>query len=371
MHYVDGRLVPSTNDATFDVLEPVTNGIYARCAAGSVADIDRAVAGACEAFETGPWPLLKARDRARILQRVADAIEARSDRIAELESFDTGLPISQARKQAARAAENFRFFAGLITSSHEDAFSVGHEQLNYVIRRPAGVAGLISPWNTPFMLETWKLAPALASGCVTVLKPAEWSPLSATVLPEIMEEAELPRGVFSIVHGIGEEAGAALVAHRDVPLISFTGESATGQSIMASSASNLKRLSMELGGKSPCLVFADADLGAALDAVVFQVFSLNGERCTAGTRVLVERPVYDAFVEDLVRRAGHVRVGVPSDPQTELGPLIHPVHHEKVTGYVQIGQQEGAVLGAGGRRPEHLPTGNFLSATVLFDVTPA
>ena len=284
-HFIGGRHVPSTSGATFDVADPVSNTVYAQAAAGDATDIDRAVAAAREAFQAGPWPGLAARARAKILNRIADGIEARGEQIAALETFDTGLPVTQAKGQAARAAENFRYFADVIVAQHEDAFS-SPGQLGYVLRRPAGVAGLITPWNTPFMLESWKLAPALASGCTVVLKPAEWTPLSASLLPEIMTEAGVPDGVFNIVHGIGEDAGAALVAHPDVPLISFTGETTTGKIIMKSAADNLKGLSMELGGKSPCVIFADADLDAAVDSALFGVMSLNGERCTAGSRIL-------------------------------------------------------------------------------------
>jgi 5-carboxymethyl-2-hydroxymuconic-semialdehyde dehydrogenase len=221
------------------------------------------------------------------------------------------------------------------------------------------------------MLESWKLAPALASGCTLVLKPAEWTPLSASLLPSIMAEAGVPDGVFNIVHGIGENAGAALVAHPDVPLISFTGETATGQVIMRSAAGHLKGLSMELGGKSPCVIFADADLDLAIDSAVFGVFSLNGERCTAGSRVLVEACVYDEVVSRIAARAAKVRVGDPSDPLTEVGALVHPEHYERVLSYVDIGAREGARLVAGGSRPPDLPEGNYLAATVFADVRPS
>ena len=295
----------------------------------------------------GPGP---ARARARILNRIADGIEARAGRIAELETFETGLPVTQARGQAARAAENFRFFADMAVTQHEDAFASG-TQFGYVIRSPAGVAGLITPWNTPFMLETWKLAPALASGCTVVLKPAEWTPLSASLLPEIMAEAGLPDGAFNLVHGIGEVAGAALVAHPGVPRISFTGETGTGQMIMAAAAPHRKGLSMELGGKSPCLIFADADLDQAVDSALFGVFSLNGERCTAGSRILAERPIYDALVTRLAARAERIKVGDPSDPATEIGALVHPEHYARVLSYVQAGRDEGARLGGRPNQP--------------------
>jgi 5-carboxymethyl-2-hydroxymuconic-semialdehyde dehydrogenase len=369
-HFIGGAHTPSADGATFEVADPVSNQPYAIVAAGGARDIDRAVAAAARAFADGPWPDLPARERARVLTRIADGIEGRAARIAELETFDTGLPVTQARGQAARAAENFRFFADLAVTLHEDAFR-SPAQFGYVTRKPAGVAGLITPWNTPFMLETWKLAPALASGCPVVLKPAEWTPLSASLLSQIMTEAGLPDGVFNLVHGIGEVAGAALVAHPDVPRISFTGETATGQTIMAAAAPHLKGLSMELGGKSPCIIFADADLDRAVDSALFGVFSLNGERCTAGSRILAERTVYDALVSDLAARAERIQVGDPADPRTEIGALVHPEHYARVLGYVQAGRDEGARLVAGGTRPDHLHDGNYLAATVFADVQPS
>jgi 5-carboxymethyl-2-hydroxymuconic-semialdehyde dehydrogenase len=369
-HFIGGRHVPSVSGGTFGVAGPVSNREYARAAAGGADDVEAAVEAAAGAFARGPWPGMAARARARVLNRIADGIEARAGRIAAMETFDTGLPVTQAKGQAARAAENFRYFADVVVAQHEDAFS-SPGQLGYVLRRPAGVAGLITPWNTPFMLASWKLAPALASGCAVVLKPAEWTPLSASLLPEIMTEAGVPDGVFNIVHGIGEEAGAALVAHPGVPRISFTGETTTGQVIMRSAADNLKELSMELGGKSPCVIFADADLDAAIDSALFGAMSLNGERCTAGSRILAERPVYDSVVERLSERAGRVRVGDPSDPATEIGALVHPVHYDRVMSYVRLGAREGARLVAGGRRPAGLPAGNYLAATVFADVKPS
>jgi 5-carboxymethyl-2-hydroxymuconic-semialdehyde dehydrogenase len=369
LHFIGGRHLPSADGGTFEVTDPVSNQVYARAAAGREADIDRAVTAARIAFECGPWPHLAARARAKILNRIADGIEARGAEIAELETFDTGLPISQARGQAARAAENFRFFADVIVAQHEAAFSQPG-QLGYVLRKPTGVAGLITPWNTPFMLASWKLAPALASGCTVVLKPAEWTPASASVLPEIMTEAGVTDGVVNIVHGIGEEAGAALVAHPQAPLISFTGETTTGQVIMRSAAARLKGLSMELGGKSPCVIFADADLDLAIDSALFGVMSLNGERCTAGSRILADRSVYGELVERLAARAARVVVGPPSDPRTEIGALVHPEHYQRVLDYVEIGLKEGARLVAGGSRPASLPSGNYLAATVFADVTP-
>jgi 5-carboxymethyl-2-hydroxymuconic-semialdehyde dehydrogenase len=369
-HYIGGELVDSIGGATLDVTDPVTYTTYTTVAAGGAADIARAVAAARTAFLESGWPELPARQRSERLRAIADAIVARADQITAWEAYDTGLPAGQARGQAARAAANFEYFADVCTSMHEDAFRTA-SQIAYVVRRPRGVAGLITPWNVPFMLATWKLAPCLAAGCTLVLKPAELSPLTASLFPEIMEEAGLPTGVVNIVHGIGEEAGAALVAHPDVPVISFTGETTTGKTIMRSAAEHLKGLSMELGGKSPCVIFGDADLDAAVDSALFGVFSLNGERCTAGSRILVERTVYDEVVQRLGERAAAIRVGDPADEATEVGALISTEHYERVMSYVASGRQEGARLVAGGSRPDHLPVGNYLAPTVFADVDPS
>ncbi len=370
-HYIDGEFVDSLDGDEFDVINPVTNQPYIKAASGKKADIDRAVAAAKKAFEEGPWPTMLPRERARVLNRIADIVESRKDELAAMESYDSGLPITQAKGQARRAAENFRFFADLIVAQTDDAYKVPGRQANYVNRKPKGVAGLITPWNTPFMLESWKLGPALATGNTVVLKPAEFTPLSASLWPGIFEEAGLPTGVFNMVNGFGEEgfAGDSLVKHPDVPLISFTGESSTGQAIFANAAPWLKGLSMELGGKSPAVVFADADLDAAVNATIFGVFSLNGERCTAGSRILVEDSIYDEFVERYAAQAKRVKVGLPSDPDTEVAALVHPEHYEKVMSYVELGKEEGRLV-AGGGRPEGFEDGNFVQPTVFADVTP-
>ena len=366
-HYIGGELVDSVSGKTFDVLDPVTDTPYATAAAGRAEDVDRAVAAAREAFTGGPWPRMPPRARARVLNKIADAVEAQDARLAELETFDTGLPITQALGQAQRAAENFRFFADLVVAQADDTYQVPGRQVNYVHRKPVGVAGLITPWNTPFMLESWKLAPALASGCTVVLKPAEFTPLSASLWAGIFDGAGLPPGVFNLVNGYGEEAGDALVKHREVPLISFTGETTTGQTIYRNCAAHLKGMSMELGGKSPAIVFADADLDAALDSTLFGVFSLNGERCTAGSRILVERPVYAEFCARYAARAANIVVGDPHDPATEVGALVHPEHHAKVLRYIELGKAEGRLL-AGGGRPSGLDSGNYVAPTVFADV---
>lgn len=368
-HYINGQFVDSIDGDTFDVLDPVTNKPYIKAASGKKEDIEAAVKAAKEAFKNGPWPTMLPRERARILTKIADIVESREQVLAEMESYDSGLPITQAKGQARRAAENFRFFADLIVAQSDDTFKVPGRQINYVNRKPIGVAGLITPWNTPFMLESWKLAPALATGNTVVLKPAEFTPLSASLWAGIFEEAGLPQGVFNLVNGFGETAGDSLVKHPDVPLISFTGESKTGQIIFGNSAPFLKGLSMELGGKSPAVVFDDADLETAVNATIFGVFSLNGERCTAGSRIIVQRGIYDEFVERYAAQAKRVKVGLPSDPKTEVGSLVHPEHFEKVMSYVELGKEEGRLV-AGGGRPEEFPEGNFVQPTVFADVAP-
>lgn len=368
-HYIDGVFVDSKGGATFDVQEPVTNQNYATAASAQPEDVDLAVAAAKKAFKEGPWSKMLPRERSRVLHKIADIVESRDDELALLESYDSGLPITQAKGQARRAAENFRFFADLIVAQVDNSFRVPGRQMNYVNRKPIGVAALITPWNVPFMQESWKLAPAIATGNSVVMKPASYTPLSAGLWPEIFREAGLPEGVFNLIFGSGSVAGDYLVKHPDVPLVSFTGDSSTGATISTAAAPFFKGLSLELGGKSPAVVFADADLDAALDATVFGVFSLNGERCTAGSRVLVQRDIYDDFVAKFAERAKNIRVGLPSDPNTEVGSLVHPKHFEKVMSYIEIGKGEGRLL-AGGGRAEGFDEGNYVAPTVFADVAP-
>jgi 5-carboxymethyl-2-hydroxymuconic-semialdehyde dehydrogenase len=372
-NYVGGARVQPADGETFDVIEPTTNAAYLKAPRSKKADVEAATLAAEKAFQEGPWPKMKARERARVLNRIADQVEARNDELAAFETLDTGLPITQALGQAMRAAENFRFFADLIVAQRDDAYQVPGMQHNYVNRKPVGVAGLITPWNTPFMLESWKLAPSLASGCTVVLKPAEFTPLSASLWIDIFENAGLPEGAFNLINGFGEDAGDSLVKDPRTRLISFTGESSTGQTIFRNCADGLKGMSMELGGKSPAVVFADADLDAAIDSTLFGVFSLNGERCTASSRILVERSIYDEFCARYAERAANVKIGDPFDPATEVGALVHPEHYAKVMSYVEIGKGEGKLL-AGGGVPKDLPAelagGNFLSPTVFADVAP-
>ena len=303
-----------------------------------------------------------------MLRRIAQGIRDHAEEFIAREVADIGMPISQMKGLAARAAQNFDYYAAVVPELHGRAFQVGDEFLNYTIRKPVGVAGLIMPWNAPLMLSTWRIAPALGAGNTVVLKPAEWSPLTATLLATVFEEAGVPPGVFNVVHGFGETAGAPLSRHPGVDLICFTGETTTGQAIIAAGAPTLKRSSVELGGKSPVVVFEDADAELCVDAALAQIFTMNGQRCTAGSRLLVQEPLYEQIVATVADRARRIRVGDPFDPRTELGPLIRPEHHERVLGYIESAREAGARVLAGGRRPAHLPDGNFLEATVIADV---
>ncbi len=367
-HFIDNEFVPSAGGETFETLNPATNEAITRVAYGTAEDVDRAVRAARRAFDEGPWPRMKAAERARYLRRIGELIERYADEIADTEIEDTGVPVSQIKKGTIpRAAQNFYFFAEEATKLAGESFPKDGEFLNFTVRRPVGVAGLITPWNVPFMLETWKVAPCLAAGCTCILKPAEWAPLSADWLARIIQEANLPPGVFNVVHGLGESAGAPLVAHPGVQLISFTGETTTGMEIMRNGADTLKRFSMELGGKSPTIVFEDAEFERALDGAIWQVYSLNGERCTAGSRLLLQQSIYDQFVAALEERVRRIRVGDPRDPETEVGPLIHPEHWRRVRGYMDVALEEGAIIAVGGDRPPGLEKGNYFAPTLIVD----
>ena len=369
-HFVNGEYVDGITGRTFETLNPATNEPIGIVAEGLAEDIDRAVKAARRAFDEGPWPRMKAEERGKIMRRIAELIVNHQDEIAQREILDTGVPVSQVRTGSIpRAAYNFDYFADMTYRMIGESYPVEGEFLNYSIRRPIGVAGLITPWNTPFMLETWKIAPCLAFGNTCVLKPAEWSPLSADILGQIMNQAGLPPGVFNIVHGFGETAGAPLVAHPGVQVISFTGETTTGMEIIRNGAATLKRYSMELGGKSPNIVFEDANLDRALDGSIFQIFSLNGERCTAGSRLLLQESIYDDFIERLADRVEKIKVGDPADPQTEVGPLIHPEHWQRVRNYIDVARQEGTTVLVGGDRPAGLSEGNYFQPTLITHVS--
>jgi 5-carboxymethyl-2-hydroxymuconic-semialdehyde dehydrogenase len=360
-HYIDGRWSPGVRGEVFETLDPSDNSVLSRTFRGHAEDIHLAAQAAHEAF--AKWRL-NAKDRRKYLLKIASLIEKHGDELAVIECLDAGQVLRIVRAQIARAAENFSFYADYAVKAMDGrTYPVDSEWLNYTMRVPVGVCGIITPWNAPLMLSTWRIAPALATGNTVILKPAEWSPLTAWKLAQIIEEADLPPGVFNVVQGFGEEAGAALVAHPLVPLITLTGETTTGSLVMKNAADQLKRLSLELGGKSPAIVFADADLDRALDATVFQIYSFNGERCTANSRVLIEQSIFDTFVDRIAKRAASITVGHPLEMATEVGPLIHPEHMDRVLSYIDIGNREGARLLAGGHRVGN--EGNYVAPTLF------
>ena len=362
-HFIGGEAVFGASGETFANNTPIDGSLINQVAAGAVEDVNQAANAAWDAF--AGWAAWPGEKRRRLLHRIADAIEERAEEIALVESWDTGQPLRFMSKAAVRGAENFRFFADRAPEAANGLSLPAAHHLNFTLRQPIGPVGVITPWNTPFMLSTWKIAPALAAGCTVVHKPAEWSPLTATLLAEICHAAGLPAGVLNLVHGIGEVAGRALTEHPHVKAVAFVGESRTGSQIMAQGAPTLKRVHFELGGKNPVLVFADADLERAVDAVTFMIYSLNGERCTSSSRLLVQDSIYDAFVEQVAERAARIQVGHPLDPATEVGPLIHPNHLQKVLGYFEVARQEGACIAVGGGRPAGLAQGNYVAPTLF------
>lgn len=362
-NFIGGRNVAATGHV-FDNLSPVNNAVINQVGASSQADLDAACAAADDAF--ADWRSTSGAVRRKILHKVADLIVSREEEIAFIECMDTGQAYRFMSKAAVRASENYRFFADRAPDAANGLSLPATDHINYTVRSPIGPVGVITPWNTPFMLSTWKIAPALASGCTVVHKPAEWSPLTATLLAEIMSEAGVPEGVANLVNGIGEETGKALTEHATIRAVAFVGESATGSAIMAQGAPTLKRVHFELGGKNPVIVFADADLDRALDAAVFMIYSLNGERCTSSSRLLVERSIYDEFTARVAERAKAIKVGHPLDTSTEVGPLIHPNHLDKVMSYMGIAAGEGVNIAAGGA-PEQTggEHGNFVAPTLF------
>ncbi|KIQ54215.1 5-carboxymethyl-2-hydroxymuconate semialdehyde dehydrogenase [Meiothermus taiwanensis] len=347
MHFINSEFVAGVRGEVFESLEPSNNQVLAYAYKGHAEDVDKAAKAAKAAF---PKWKQSAKARKKYLLKLAELLEKHADELAVIECLDAGQVLRIVRAQVARAAENFSFYAEYAERAMDGrSYPVDGEWLNYSIRVPVGVCGIITPWNAPLMLSTWRIAPALAFGNTVVLKPAEWSPLTAWKLAEIMQEADLPPGVFNVVQGIGEEAGDAVVRHPDIPLIAFTGETTTGSIITRNSAEHIKRLSLELGGKSPAIVFEDADLERALDATVFQIYSFNGERCTANSRALVQESIFEEFVQRLAERAARIKVGHPLEPETEVGPLIHPEHLQRVLGYVEIGKQESRHIFGGER----------------------
>jgi 5-carboxymethyl-2-hydroxymuconic-semialdehyde dehydrogenase len=367
LNLIDGRSEGGAGGDSFTSLSPVDLQPLVSVARGTATDIAKAASAAKRAFPA--WAAMSGDKRKALLHKIADAIEARAEEIAFLESLDTGQALRFMSKAALRGAENFRFFADKAPGARDGKTLQAPNQFNFTTRVPIGPVGIITPWNTPFMLSTWKIAPALAAGCTVIHKPAEFSPVTARVLAEIAHEAGLPPGVWNLVNGMGEEAGKALCEHPDVKAIAFVGESQTGSLIIKQGAETLKRVHLELGGKNPVIVFADADLERAADAAVFMIYSLNGERCTSSSRLLVQASVYDKFTELVAEKARRIAIGHPLDPKTVIGPLIHPVHEEKVLSYFELAKQEGATIATGGTRHDGPGGGPYVKPTLFTNAT--
>jgi phenylacetaldehyde dehydrogenase len=371
--FIGGHWVESANGKTFPTLDPATGEVLAHVAEGGKEDIDRAVKAARSSFESGSWRGLPPAERARALWKVGDLIEERMMEFAELDSLDNGKPINEMMlADVPLAAATFRYYAGWVTKlagATGNISSFPGQWLTYTLREPVGVVGQIIPWNFPLMMAAWKVAPALACGNSVVLKPAEQTPLSALLLAEVLEQAEVPAGVFNVVTGFGETAGAALAAHPDVDKIAFTGSTEVGKLIVQASTGNLKRVSLELGGKSPNIVFSDANLASAVSGAYAGIFFNQGQICSAGSRLYVDHKVYDQVVEGVSTIANELKMGPGLDPMTQMGPLVSEEQMKRVLGYIKIGSTEGARLVAGGERAGgDLAKGYFVRPTVFAQV---
>ncbi len=370
-NYIKGEYVKGKSGKTFETINPATGKVIGNVALGTADDINTAVAAAKEAFEKGPWPRMSVQERAQVIKRIGDLILERKDELARAETLDTGKPISESSTgDVPRAALNFHFFAQFATSYTEECFVPAASEMHVAVREPLGVCGLITPWNLPLYLATWKIAPCLVMGNTCVLKPAEWTPYTAYLFAEIAQQAGLPEGVFNVVNGFGADgAGEALTAHPDVRSISFTGETSTGKAIMANSAGTLKKLSFELGGKGANIIFDDANLDEAIDTSVRAAYRNQGQICLAGSRLFVHKDVFRKVVDRLVDKVKAIKVGDPLDPKTEMGALISEEHMQKVLSYIEIGKKEGKLL-TGGDRLSHLGDGYFIAPTVFEGLSP-
>ncbi|TAN31845.1 aldehyde dehydrogenase family protein [bacterium] len=370
--FIGGKWVESASGRTFATIDPSNGEVLATVAEAGAEDVDRAVAAARRAHDRGVWRDLPPAERARALWRAGDLIEERATEFAQLESLDNGMPINDAMLfHVPLTAATFRYYAGWVTKldGGTQQTSFPGKYLSYTLREPVGVVAQIIPWNFPLLMASWKVAPALACGNAVVLKPSEETPLSALLLAEILEEAEIPAGVFNVVPGRGETAGARLAAHPDVDKIAFTGSTEVGKLIAKASAeSNLKRVSLELGGKSPNIVFADADLARAVSGAFLGIFFNQGQVCSAGSRLFIQEKVYEQTVDELSKSVRDLRLGPGIDPMTQMGPLVSKTQMERVLGYIGDGNQEGARLVTGGGREDALPAGYFVKPTVFADV---
>ncbi len=367
-NYINGEWVDSPT--SFVTRNPATGEVIAEVAQATPEQVAMAAQAARDAFPA--WANMPVKERCKIINRIGDLILENVETLAEMESRDTGLPLYQTRNALIpRAADNFYFFAETARQMNGHTYPVDDQMLNYTLYQPVGVCALISPWNVPFMTGTWKSAPCLALGNTAVIKQSELSPMTTNFLGKIMEEAGVPKGVYNIVHGYGHTTGSALIKDKNINAISFTGGTETGKNIIASAG--LKKFSMELGGKSPVMIFDDCDWERAMDAALFGIFSINGERCTAGSRIFVQETIYEKFCAEFAERASRIRCGDPMDMGTKVGSLISEQHFNKVTGYIRLGLEEGATMLCGGPEkpdylPEHLKDGHFVAPTVFRDV---
>jgi len=366
-HYIKGEFTLGTGGREYDNLTPTDNSSIGKVMAGSTLDVDAACEAAQEAFEG--WANTPGSERKRLLNKFADRVVERADEIALVESMDCGQAVRYMKKAAERGAANFRFFADKAPEAQDGQATQQPEHTNFTVRKAIGPVGIITPWNTPFMLSTWKIAPALAAGCTVVHKPAELTPLTAQILAEIADEV-LPKGVWNMVNGFGEDVGKRLTEHPAIKAVALVGESATGSHIMRQGADTLKRMHFELGGKNPVIVFDDADFERALDAVVFMIYSLNGQRCTSSSRLLIQSGIRDRFMTALEQRVKNLKVGHPLDPSSEVGPLVATEHFNKVLSYFDIVKEDGAQVAVGGKRITETqggldPAGNYVEPTLF------
>jgi betaine-aldehyde dehydrogenase len=367
--YINGEFTAPHATSMVDVVNPATQDVIGRVPDGDRHDVDRAVQAARRAFDEGPWREVTAQERGRILFRLADRVRTHAGELAELETLNSGKPIVESEFDIADVATCFEYYGGLATKIHGDVLPVPDNAMSLALREPIGVAGQIIPWNYPLLMAAWKLAPAICAGCTTVLKPAEQTPLSVLELAAHFGDVGLPPGVVNIVTGLGETAGAPLVAHPQVDKIAFTGSVEVGKIIMRSAADTLKKISLELGGKSPNIFFADADFEAAVDGALFGVFINQGEVCSAGSRILVERSIYSKFLDAMVEKARRITLGPGMDRDTKMGPLISREHYERVKRYLDIGRREARVVAGGHAATEGaLGRGFFVQPTIFADV---
>lgn len=371
--HINGEWRDSSNEEKRNVMNPATGEVIALAAEGAVEDVREAIKVAKETFESGIWSEMAAAQRASYLFKIADKIDQQAEELAKLETMNNGKPLREASVDMADASACFRYYAGLITKPDGVTYQVSDPVQALVVREPVGVCGLIVPWNYPLLLSVWKIAPALAAGNTVVYKPSEVTPLTPVKLFEIFEEVGLPKGVVNMVLGDGKTVGNEIAESNDVDLVSFTGGTKTGKHIMKAAAGNIKKLSLELGGKSPNIIFADADFETAVDYALFGIYAGTGQVCCAGSRILVEESIYDKFVDRFVERAKQINVGPGNEPSTEMGPLVSQEHMERVLAYIEIGKQEGARIVCGGNRiiENGLQNGYFIEPTVFVDVNPS